>query len=331
MSTRTEPSVCVIVAAKDAEATIARAVNSALNQIETAEVIVVDDASTDDTFRVAKMCDDGSGRLRVVRFELNRGPSSARNFAISISTSPVISILDADDFFLPGRLSNLLRHTEWDMIADNIAFVSNVSLQDGLAELIPKFPNEPRTMDLVEFVKGNISTRRAKRAEIGFLKPLIRRSLLARHSVRYDETLRLGEDYDLYTRLLLHGAVYMVTRNCGYVAVVRNESLSGQHRTSDLERLHQATKKIVQKSDFTSKDVYAILKQHSEHIRFRYELRRFLDVKTSSGYRGAIFHLIKNPKAVPAVVHGITIDKTEKLSARRTLTPANAEKIRFLI
>ncbi|MGP4694130.1 glycosyltransferase family 2 protein [Agrobacterium cavarae] len=328
---RMEPSICVIVAAKDAASTIARAVRSALNQNETAEVIVVDDASSDDTFKVAKMCDDGSGRLRVVRFELNRGPSAARNFAISISTSPIISILDADDFFLPGRFSNLLQHAEWDVIADNIAFVSHVRLQNRLAELIPKFPNEPRTMDLVEFVKGNISRRGAKRAEIGFLKPLIRRSLLVQHSLRYDETLRLGEDYDLYTRLLLHGALYKVTRSCGYVAVLRTGSLSGQHGTSDLEKLHHATKQIVQKCNVPSKEAYAILKQHSEHIRFRYELRRFLDVKTSGGHRGAIFHLIRHPKAVPAVVCGIISDKIEKLSVKKTRTPATAENIRFLI
>ncbi|WP_442886134.1 glycosyltransferase family 2 protein [Agrobacterium sp. CCNWLW155] len=239
-----EPSICVIVAAKDAASTIARAVRSALNQNETAEVIVVDDASTDDTFKVAKMCDDGSGRLRVVRFELNRGPSAARNFAISISTSPIISILDADDFFLPGRFSNLLQHAEWDVIADNIAFVSHVRLQNRLAELIPKFPNEPRTMDLVKFVKGNISRRGAKRAEIGFLKPLIRRSLLVQHSLRYDETLRLGEDYDLYTRSLLHGTLYKVTRSCGYVAVLRTGSLSGQHGTSDLENYTMRRNKL---------------------------------------------------------------------------------------
>nr|WP_272878226.1 glycosyltransferase family 2 protein [Agrobacterium tumefaciens] len=99
--------------------------------IETAEVIIVDDASTDDTLRVAKMCDDGSGRLRVVRLELNRGPSSARNFAISISTSPVISILDADDFFLPGRLSNLIQHTEWDMIAESPCPLSDTDERPG--------------------------------------------------------------------------------------------------------------------------------------------------------------------------------------------------------
>lgn len=331
MNIGTERSVCVIIAAKDASATIARAVKSALNQTETAEVIVVDDASTDDTFKVAEMCDDGSGRLRVVRFEVNRGPSSARNFAISISTSPVISILDADDFFLPGRFSDLLQHSEWDMIADNIAFVSDESVEDEFAELIPESPNEPRIMNLFEFVQGNVSRRGAKRAEIGFLKPLIRRSLLNRHSVRYDEALRLGEDYDLYTRLLLRGAVYMVTQRCGYIAVVRKGSLSGQHRTCDLEKLHQATKHIIQNRDFTSKDVHAILKQHSEHIRRRYELRRFLDVKSDNGYRGAIAHLLKHPRAVSAVVYGVTIDKIENLKARRTRTPSNTEKVRFLL
>ncbi|RUY70024.1 glycosyltransferase, partial [Mesorhizobium sp. M7A.F.Ca.CA.001.13.1.1] len=63
----TKSEVCVIIAAKNAAATIAVAIASALREPEVAEVVVVDDASTDDTAGVARSADDGSGRLSVMR------------------------------------------------------------------------------------------------------------------------------------------------------------------------------------------------------------------------------------------------------------------------
>src|SRR5882757_8020759 len=99
--------VCVIIAARNAVRTVPAAIASALREPEVAEVVVVDDASTDDTAKVATAADDGTGRLSVIRLDVNRGPSFARNAAIAGSKSPFISILDADDFFLEGRFGNL--------------------------------------------------------------------------------------------------------------------------------------------------------------------------------------------------------------------------------
>lgn len=99
MTVAAPTNVCIIIAAKNAADTITRAIASALAEPEAAEVIVIDDGSTDDTARTARAADDGSGRLNVIRFEENRGPAAARNHAIAISQSPLLGVLDADDFF----------------------------------------------------------------------------------------------------------------------------------------------------------------------------------------------------------------------------------------
>ena len=100
--TKSLPGVAIIIAAYNAEDTIARAIHSALAEAEVAEVIVIDDASTDNTVKRAQEAKDGSGRLHVLLQPNQAGPSAARNRAIRESTSPWISILDADDFLLPG-------------------------------------------------------------------------------------------------------------------------------------------------------------------------------------------------------------------------------------
>ncbi|HEY0124221.1 MAG TPA: glycosyltransferase family 2 protein [Rhizobium sp.] len=305
-----ENNVCVIIAAKNASDTIGLAVASALREPEVAEVVIIDDGSTDGTAAAARQADDGSGRLIIQEFEKNRGPAAARNHAIEISRAPVISILDADDFFFPGRFKPLLAGNDWDFVADNIAFVNADTVSDAYT-MLDHFDPKPRFLDLVAFVEGNISKRGVRRGEIGFLKPLMRRSFLDKHGLRYDEALRLGEDYDLYVRALAKAARYKIIHSCGYGAVVRSNSLSGRHRTDDLRRLYEADRAILAAGGLSPADAAAI-RRHEQHIRGRYELRHFLDIKSQSGMSAAASYALGKPAAIPAIAGGIFADKTER-------------------
>lgn len=324
MSEPDSDGICVIIAAKNAAATIRTAISSALSQPAVAEVIVVDDGSTDKTALVAEGADDGTGRLEVLSLPTNRGPAAARNHAIAHSKAPLIAILDADDFFFPSRFEAMLRHTEWDFIADNIAFTRHAS---GPHE--PQvFEARARSLSTVEFIEGNISRPGSRRGEIGFLKPVMRRSFLDRHDLRYDENLRLGEDYDFYLRALVKGARYTVIEHCGYGAVVRGDSLSSQHRTDDLRRLYQ-TDIAVRTTAGLPADVMAALRQHERHIRARYDLRAFLDSKRSGGAAGAIAYVLRHPAAVPAIAAGIVRDKTPRLGHEPEAAPETG--LRYLL
>ncbi len=324
-----ENDVCVIIAAKNAADTIATAIRSALREPEVVEVVVVDDGSTDATNVAANEANDGTDRLNVLRFEQNRGPSFARNQAIAASQAPLLSILDADDFFLPGRFRNLLASDDWDFIADNIVFVG-----EGRAlpadEEIERFAAGPFFLDLTGFVQGNISRRGAERGEIGFLKPVMRRAFLADHGLSYREEMRLGEDYDLYVRALVKGARYKVIHNCGYGAVVRPNSLSGRHRTEDLKRLYEADRAILAASNSLPSQAIAALNQHESHVRAKYELRRFLDQKAEAGLAAAGARALTNPFALPAIVAGIVSDKFAAFGSRRA-RPKNSERFRYLL
>ena len=311
--------VCVIIAAKNAAATIGRAIISALAEPETAEVIVVDDGSSDCTADVSRAAGDGSGRLTVARFEVNQGPAAARNHAIAISKAPVLAILDADDFFFPGRLSQLLAQTDWDFVADNIAFVDEETAREAHLRL-ESFAAAPRILTLGEFIEGNISKRGVRRGEIGFLKPLMRREFLDTHRLRYQESLRLGEDYDLYARALTKGARYKIIHSVGYGAVVRGDSLSGSHRTIDLKRLYEADRAILAKADLPPQ-ARALIAQHEQHIRGRYELREFLDIKRQSGAKAALLHALGRPAAIGAIASGIFADKTERFRQKPDAAP----------
>jgi succinoglycan biosynthesis protein ExoU len=323
-------SICVIIAAKNAADTIETAVRSALREPEVTEVVVVDDGSSDGTAGAARRADDTSGRLNVVRFDQNKGPSAARNHAIDISSAPLIAILDADDFFFEGRFRQMLVEDDWEFVADNIAFV-DADTASQAPQRLQQFAASPLFLDLSTFVDGNISKRGVRRGEIGFLKPIMRRAFLDKHGLRYREEMRLGEDYDLYIRALALGARYKVIHSCGYGAVVRGNSLSGRHRTEDLRRLYEADRVLLASSRLPPEAAEAV-RRHERHVRGKYELRRFLDIKSQSGPLAAIAYIATHPTAFPPIATGILMDKTERLrNPGGVSVTAQGDGLRYLL
>ena len=194
------PSVSVIITAYNAAATIGDAVRSALSQAETAQVIVVDDVSRDQTVQQAEEAAGGDPRLLVIRRARNGGPAAARNDGLDAVTGSVLAVLDADDFLLPGRFARLLALPDWDMVADNILFVSEETSPTTLPPVPPCNDQRVIDVDLADFVRGNLSTPGENRREWGFLKPLIRMNFLNRHRLRYRSDLRLGEGFECRLR-----------------------------------------------------------------------------------------------------------------------------------
>ena len=229
-----DPKVAVLVAAWNAEATLARAVESVLAQNVPVEVIIVDDASPDGTFAEARRLAEADVRVTALRQEQNGGPSAARNRALTASSTPWVTVLDSDDFMDPGRLERLLAVAD----AEGADFVA-----DDLYKVDEADPTGPRSrmwsdddfgMILVTpsmFVEGNLSSRHGGRREMGFLKPLMSRAFLDKHGIGYDAGIRLGEDFVIYTAALIAGAKFVLVDPAGYVAVVRPGSLSGSHPT----------------------------------------------------------------------------------------------------
>lgn len=253
------PVVDVLIAAWNWSETIERAVLTALAQEEVRNVIVVDDGSTDDTADKAIRCDPEGKRVVVERLHSNLGPSAARNIAIELSTAPWFAVLDGDDFFLAGRIRTLLSQSDdWDLIADNMLQSPEDGCHPDGASLLGGLCFTPQLLTLEQFVLRNVSKRGAQRKELGFLKPLMRRSFLDRHQLRYDEALRLGEDYALYARALAAGARFLLLPAAGYVSVARPNSLSSQHSRRDLERLRDSDHELMTLKTLTARERRAV-------------------------------------------------------------------------
>jgi glycosyltransferase involved in cell wall biosynthesis len=192
------PATCdvsVVIAAFNRAELIARAIESAQSQtLLPAEVIVIDDNSTDRTADVA----EASGAI-VLRHDTNRGPAAARNTALRAATQPWVAILDSDDEWLPHHLATL-----WPLRDDH-------DLLAGMA-ISPGAPGSPNRLAVWPGRR-----QRLLRSPAQLLYPenpipstaLLRRAAIDRAG-GYDEDIWFGEDIELYVRIL-EGGTGLVT------------------------------------------------------------------------------------------------------------------------
>ncbi len=285
--TRSAPppaDVAVVIAAYNAAETVAAAVRSALREPEVAEVWVIDDASTDDTFTRAAACDDDSGRLRVLRQPANAGPSAARNIALAATGASWICVLDADDRFSPGRIGRLLAAPVGaELIADGVTKVADLDEEGGPWTATA---GGWRLVGLAAFIEANVSRRGRHREELGFIKPLMSTTFLRRHGISYADDLRLGEDFLLYAKALAHGATLALGPPQGYLALTRADSLSARHSIADLQALRDCTQTLAGIRTLSEAERVAI-RRHWRSIDDRLQWRRLIDAVKARNLRSA--------------------------------------------
>ena len=288
--------VDVLIAARERADTIERAVLSALVQDDVRTVIVVDDGSTDDTAARALQCNSEGKRVIIERLHPSVGPAAARNVAIEISTAPWLAILDADDFFLPGRIGTLLSQSDnCDFVADDLVHIPVDRVDPVPATSVAMAASiKPRRLSFEQFVLGNVTRRGFHKQELGYLQPLIRREFLDLHALRYDETLRFGEDYALYARALAAGARFVLIPTAGYVAVERADSLSARHNRRDLELLQNSDRELMATCSLTPSERDAVTRHHAD-VERRAQWLVMVEALQSHNYRRFLFTFFRSP------------------------------------
>jgi glycosyltransferase involved in cell wall biosynthesis len=216
--------VSVIIPAYNAEAYLGEALESVLGQTWSAvEAIVVDDGSTDGTLAIAEAAAAGDGRVRVVS-QRNAGPSAARNAGMAVARGEAVCFLDADDVFLPDKVSRQMQHLLDH--ADCALVYSDFEVGDE--ELHPIEHRSVRPIDVP------MRLAMAYRTPFAPLSVLLRRSLVEATG-GFDPSLAACEDRDYWIRAERLGQFCYLT---GPVGIYRTHS--GQsHRDLSRERAGQ--------------------------------------------------------------------------------------------
>jgi glycosyltransferase involved in cell wall biosynthesis len=122
--------ISTVVAAYNAERTIAQALDSALAQNCTGhEIVVVNDGSTD---RTGAILEKYRGQVRILE-QRNQGAGAARNAGVAQARGNYIAFLDSDDLWLSGKLERMVTEIERHPSA-SLAFSEYSTFADGGVE-----------------------------------------------------------------------------------------------------------------------------------------------------------------------------------------------------
>ncbi|HSI22295.1 MAG TPA: glycosyltransferase family 2 protein [Methylophilaceae bacterium] len=107
---QTLASVSVVIPCFNSAKTIERAIHSVLEQtMLPTEIIIVDDASSDETLGVVdQFRGTPLSNVIVIGLKENSGPSRARNIGWERTVTDYVAFLDADDFWLPQKLAQVM-------------------------------------------------------------------------------------------------------------------------------------------------------------------------------------------------------------------------------
>jgi glycosyltransferase involved in cell wall biosynthesis len=157
------------------------------------EVIVVDDASTDDTTTCAESYGDP---VRLIRLEENLGPGGAWAVGLSATQGGYVCRLDADDWQLPGFLdrveSEFSRHHRIGLVATAV-----IVYQDGAVE---GAIHSPTTTDKL-LDERQLRSRFLRKYFVRMPGTAIRRAAIERHAAPRSD-IRMGEDWEYLMRVL---------------------------------------------------------------------------------------------------------------------------------
>lgn len=134
--------ITIVIPAYNAAKTLPATVQSLTGQSWTDwQAVIVEDGSQDDTLAVAQALAADEPRLTVVR-NPGKGPSDARNHgALDLATGAFIAFCDADDIWLPGKLSSVahsLLMGEADAVFGRIGFFESDPARVGAARPCPR-------------------------------------------------------------------------------------------------------------------------------------------------------------------------------------------------
>lgn len=183
--------VAILLGVYNGEATLARCLESIASQSYVDwQLVIVDDASTDDTRRILEIWQQRfGGKLQVIRNDTNLGLTKSLNRGLARIMARYTARIDADDWWAADKLALQLgflrQHRDYGVIGCNYR---NVGLQGAKQVLMPQSD---------EAIRASIIRRNPFAHSCVVFDTKLVQSIGG-----YDARVRYGQDYDLWLRCL---------------------------------------------------------------------------------------------------------------------------------
>jgi len=189
-----EPLVSVVIPVYNRAHLIGRAVSSVFDQsYKNFEIIVVDDASSDDLARA--LAGFADSRLQCISHPSNRGAAAARNTGVAVARGEFVAFLDSDDIWFADKLTQQIAAMRGQPreVAGHVCAYDCVKPGFGTRRIVPEWSAETfRRSQLLGCTCGPGTTLMCRRTIFAEIGP-------------FDEELRRLEDWDWLLRLAAEG------------------------------------------------------------------------------------------------------------------------------
>jgi glycosyltransferase involved in cell wall biosynthesis len=222
------PPISIYLPTRNRVALLREAIESVLSQdYRNFELLIVDDASTDDTPNFLSNQSYQDQRLRWVRHSQPRGAPSARNTAIELSMGRFCTGIDDDDVMMPGRLRQLISTYDDSFSLTCTGFIA----EDEYGQR--RINCRDQLIDLDQLLHMNTIGNQA----------LILRDRLLEVGC-FDENMPASQDHDLWVRLV---AKFGPARRLGKPSYILRESRDAVGRISNSQHAFRGALRFTEK------------------------------------------------------------------------------------
>jgi glycosyltransferase involved in cell wall biosynthesis len=186
-----EPIISVIIPTYNRAHTIRRAINSVLNQTyKNMEIIVVDDASSDNTEEIVKSINDN--RIIFIKHDSNKGGAAARNTGIKASKGNYVAFQDSDDEWYPEKLQLQTAVLFKAPLEVGVCYSSFIRINKDKRQVIPKGNSHK--------FEGYIFKKMLRDNFVTTQTALVKKKCFDRIGM-FDESLPRLQDWELWLRI----------------------------------------------------------------------------------------------------------------------------------
>ena len=332
MKAHSEPVVSIIMANHNGGAFIEDALASCRRQTLTnIEIIVIDDASTDDSVERVERFVRLDARVSLIQMARQLGPAAARNCGLMNARGSWLAIMDSDDIMHPQRLLQLVMagasHGA-NIVADNQMVFDNDHLASARPLLHGKNSIPDGPISTADYIYSNCLSNES--TPLGYLKPLILNSFLKSKKCLYNPTLWIAEDYDLIARLLLNGAIFHVVPQMMYF--YRRHSKSVSHRLTTTALMSMLAANNIcddgpSQEDGSSSAIRTALSYRSKSIQQAIDFENFVLAVKSQRYLSAISQCCWKPHVIKLLMTPVR-DRLKRMVMSRKARSLSHDGIR---
>lgn len=220
--------VSVIIPTYNCATYLEEAVRSVADQTFTdIEIIVVDDGSTDDTSQILARLKSLDRRVNVIRRAKPGGAASARNAGLRVARGEFVAFLDADDIYVRDKIEQQVEvfrnYPDIDIVFGNVArFDQSINEvtgfhvpEEGFVKIASAYLT-PVSDYLYRCNNDFYNYMSIIETSISTISVMFKRDLLKGIEVYFLENIPVGEDIDLWFRLVRRGKVAYINETLAY-------------------------------------------------------------------------------------------------------------------